>query len=367
MKEMNAHIQQMIDWIESNLKEEFSLNELSRYMRYSPYYCSFKFHQVTGISIRRYVLLRKMYLSTVDLKLDRKIIDVAFDYGYSSQEAYSRAFKNVFGMNPRDFKLNKMPIQSFVKLNINKEGEFKMNFSRKLEVEQLRSAMSELFENDVLNILNGQMMYEEFKNEKLMGDSEYAPFNEAMCVNLATTQVFNDEFIKTRAEGHNSSVESYTKKVIDPLKNLFTKKYKCIVLWFGEDMFCQINLLTILSYLEQSCYEGKVYLNSFREDEFKVNQIELELGNYSTIYNELLVNHKKTSHKVPPVMYQAIDLYLEMLKEDNIVMKFISKNQSLSNQELLIKLFQLFPTIGYGDFQYIELINKIKKKAEPKI
>ena len=87
---------------------------------------------------------------------------------------------------------------------------------------------------------------------------------------------FDEDFIKTRAEGHNSSVESYTKGN-DPLKT-FTKEYKCIVLWFGEDMFCQMNLLTLLSYLEQSCYEGKVYLNSFREDEFKVNQIELELG-----------------------------------------------------------------------------------------
>ncbi|PEO65431.1 AraC family transcriptional regulator [Bacillus wiedmannii] len=362
---MNEHIQKMIDWIESNLKEEFSLNELSRYMGYSPYYCSFRFHQVTGISIRRYILLRRLYLSTGELTNDRKIIDIALDYDYSSQEAYSRAFKNVFGMNPREFQLNKMPIQSFIKLKI--EGEFKMNVSRKLEVEQLRNAKRELFDKDVLNILNGQMMYEEFKNEKLMCDSEYAPFNEAMCVNLATTQVFNEEFIKTRAEGHNSSIESYTKKVIDPLENLFTKKYKCVVLWFGEDMFCQMNLLTILSYLEQSSYEGKVYLNSFREDEFKVNQIELEMGNYSSIYNEVLVNHKKTSYKVPPVMYQAIDLYLEMLKQDNTVMKFISKNKGLSNQELLIKLFQLFPTIGYGDSQYIELINKIKKKAEPKI
>ncbi|WP_141501727.1 helix-turn-helix domain-containing protein [Bacillus wiedmannii] len=362
---MNEHIQKMIDWIESNLKEEFSLNELSRYMGYSPYYCSFRFHQVTGISIRRYILLRRLYLSTEDLTNNRKIIHIALDYDYSSQEAYSRVFKNVFGMNPREFQLNKMPVQSFIKLKI--EGEFKMNVSRKLEVEQLRNAKRELFDKDVLNILNGQMMYEDFKNEKLMGDSEYAPFNEAMCVNQATTQVFNEEFIKTRADGHNSSVESYTKKVIDPLENLFTKKYKCIVLWFGEDMFCQMNLLTILSYLEQSGYEGKVYLNSFREDEFKVNQIELELGNYSSIYNEVLVNHKKTSHKVPPVMYQAIDLYLEMLKEDNIVMKFIFKNQGLSNQELLIKLFQLFPTIGYGDTQYINLINNIKKKAEPKI
>ncbi|MBL1704610.1 AraC family transcriptional regulator, partial [Klebsiella pneumoniae] len=58
-----------------------------------------------------------------------------------------------------------------------------MNISRKVEVEQLRNAKRELFDKDVLHILNGQMMYEEFKNEKLMGESDYAPFNEAMCVN----------------------------------------------------------------------------------------------------------------------------------------------------------------------------------------
>lgn len=106
-----------------------------------------------------------------------------------------------------------MPIQSFVKLNINKEGEFKMNISRKLEVEQLRNKNSELFDKDVLNILNGQMMYEEFKTEELMGESDYASFNEAMCVNSATAQVFDEEFIKIRAEGHNSSVENYAKKL----------------------------------------------------------------------------------------------------------------------------------------------------------
>lgn len=93
---------------------------------------------------------------------------------------------------------------------------------------------------------------------------------------------------------------------------------------------------------------GKVYLNSFREDEFKVNQIELELGNYSSVYNEVLVNHKKTFYKVPPVMYQAIDLYLEMLTEDNTVMKFISKNKDLSTQELLKSCFSYFQQSDMG-------------------
>lgn len=72
--------------------------------------CSFKFHQVTGISIRRYILLRRLYLSIVNLVKDRKIINIAFDYDYSSQEAYSRAFKTVFGVNPRKFQVNKMPV-----------------------------------------------------------------------------------------------------------------------------------------------------------------------------------------------------------------------------------------------------------------
>lgn len=358
---MNEQLQLMIDWIEDNLNNQFSLNELSIYMGYSPYYCSFKFHQVTGISIRRYILFRKLYLSTKDLANNRKIIDVAFDYDYSSQEAYSRAFKTVFGISPREYQLNQLPIQSFVKLTLNKDEEWcKMDVSRKIEVERLQHKHSELFDKDVLNILNGQIMYENFKDNRLMGDSDYAPFNEAMCVNATTKQVFDKEFIYTRASGHHDSVENYINKVIDPLNNLFNKEYKCIVLWFGEDMFCQMNLLTLLSYLEQSGYEGKVFLNSFREDEFKVNQTELKLGHYYSVYKEVLVHHTKPSNELLPVMYQAIDIYLNMLKEDNEVVKYISKNKDLTTSELIKRLFALFPTVGYGDSQYIEIINKIK-------
>lgn len=361
MRQMNEHMQLMIDWIEDSLKNEFSLDELSNYMGYSPYYCSFKFHQVTGISIKRYILLRRLYLSTEDLANDRKIIDIAFDYNYSSQEAYTRAFKTVFGINPRVFQLNKMPVQSFVKLTINKDEEWcRMNISRKIEVEQLQNKKSALFDKYVLNILNGQVMYEEFKDNKLMGDSDYVPFNEAMCVNATTKQVFDKEFIQARALGHHESVENYIKKVIDPLDNLFKKDYKCIVLWFGEDMFCQMNLLTVLSYLEQSRYDGKVFLNSFREDEFKVSQTELKLGNYYSVYKEVLINHEKPSIELLPVMYQAIDIYLDMLKENNAVVKYISKNKDLPTSELINRLFGLFPTVGYGDSQYIGLINKTR-------
>lgn len=262
---------------------------------------------------------------------------------------------------PLKYQLEGGFFTSFVKLTINKDGEwFRMSISRKMEMEQLLNEKSELFGNDVLNILNGQAMYNEFKNNKLMGNSDYAPFNEAMCVNATTTQVFNREFINTRATGHQDSVESYINKVIDSLDSLFHKKYKCIVLWFGEDMFCQMNLLTLLAYLEQSGYQGKVFLNCFKEDEFKVNQTELQLGHYDRVYKEVLVNHKKPSDELLPVMYQAIDIYLEMLKEDNAVVTYISQHKELPVSELLNRLFTRFPTVGYGDSQYLALIDKTR-------
>ncbi|REB08125.1 AraC family transcriptional regulator [Sporosarcina sp. BI001-red] len=358
---MKESIQQMIDWIEDKLQGEFSLDGLASHMGYSPYYCSFKFHQVTGLSIRRYMLLRRLYLSTGDLGMNRKIMTVAVDYNYSSQEAYSRAFKEVFGISPSDFQRHQMPVQSIARLmTYSEEGANYINIRRETEVAHLQSEKSQLFDQDVLNILNGQVMYEEFKSKKLMGNSDYAPFNEAMCVHETTLPIFDSTFIQTRALGHEDSIESYSDKVIQPLTKLNQKNYNYIVLWFGEDLFCQMNLLTVLAYLEQSNYRGTVYLNSFREDEFKVIQTELTLGNYQSVYEEVLVNHKKPTHVLLPVMYQAIKLYLEMLTENNPVTNYIARNKQLSQSELLKQLFEVFPMIGYGDTQYIELINKVR-------
>ncbi|SFF17153.1 hypothetical protein SAMN05216378_5268 [Paenibacillus catalpae] len=231
-----------------------------------------------------------------------------------------------------------------------------MNKTREAEVIQLKNRNRGLFEQDVLNLLNGQAMYDEFSNKRLMGDSDYAPFNEAMCVNATTVSIFDHAFIQTRASGHHESVENYSDKVIKPLYNLFNKSYNNIVLWFGEDMFCQMNLLTILAYLEQSRYKGKVFYNRFRENEFKVSQTELTLGRYYSVYVDVLVNHRKPAHELPPVMDQAIELFLEMQTADNAVTKYISNHKHLPVSELLERLFEVFPNVGYGDTQYIELI-----------
>lgn len=360
---MNNTMQEMIDWIEDHLFEDFSLESLGNDMGYSPYYCSFKFHQMTGITIKRYMSLRKIYLASIELKeTNQKTIDIAFKYGFLSQEAFSRAFKGTFGISPSVFRKKPQPLQTYVKFNINsrKDG-FSMDISQKLKIGALQNKIHDQFDQDILNILNGQMMYEEFYNHQLMEKSDYVPFNEAMCSNDTTCTIFSDEFKKIRASGHQVSLQDYETVTVIPLKPLFENKYKCIVLWFGDDMFCQMNFLTVLAYLEQEGYEGKVYFHMVKEMTYEVEETDILLEGYKEIYQQVLIHHRLPEANLMPVMYQGISLYLEYLKEDNEITAFIKKHLGKPQDELLQQLFNLFPHYGLGDLQYIKMIEAIKE------
>lgn len=361
---MNNMMQEMVGWIEDHLFEDFSLERLGNDMGYSPYYCSFKFHQVTGISIKRYMSLRKIYLASIELKeTNNKIIDIAFKYGFLSQEAFSRAFKTTFGISPNAFRKFPQPLQTYVKLNLNgiKDG-FMMDISQKLIIGALQNKIYEQFDQDILNILNGQAMYEEFSKHQLMEKSDYVPFNEAMCSNDTCVSIFSDEFKKMRASGHQVSIRDYETVTVTPLKPLFENKYKCIVLWFGDDMFCQMNLLTVLAFLEQEGYQGKVFFHMIKDMSYEVEETEdILLGGYKEIYQQVLIHHRLPEAKLMPVMYQGIKLYLEYLKEDNEITAYIKKHVGKPLDELLKQLFHLFPQYGLGDLQYIKMIETIKK------
>ncbi|GIO35608.1 hypothetical protein J41TS12_04690 [Paenibacillus antibioticophila] len=60
-------------------------------------------------------------------------------------------------------------------------------------------------------------------------------------------------------------------------------------------------------------------------------------------------------------MHQAIELHFSMLAEDNSVTKYIKNYAHLSEAELMKQLISVFPTLGYGDQQYIEIIRQVRK------
>lgn len=236
-----------------------------------------------------------------------------------------------------------------------------IDLSHRSKIKDFHSKMNHQFGSKILNILNGQVMYEVFQTNKFLEKGEYIPFNEAMCSHETSVAIFSDEFINLRALGHKVSIQEYKNLTMTPLKPLFEKEYQCIVLWFGEDMFCQINMLTILAYLEQVAYKGKVFFNMVNEMTYEIETTEIFLSSYKKVYQQVLIDHQFPNIKVIPNMFQGIRLYMEYIKVDNEIITYIRENENQSQNELLENLFQSFPQYGLGDVQYLKIIETINK------
>jgi AraC family transcriptional regulator len=90
-----------IDYMENNLWQDISLFEVSLRFGYSTYHFHRVFLAQAGESIVEYIRKRRLCEST-DLLItrDASILEIASRCGFDSQEAYTRAFKKMFGLTP---------------------------------------------------------------------------------------------------------------------------------------------------------------------------------------------------------------------------------------------------------------------------
>jgi len=113
-------IETMVNWIEDNIMKKPTLTEMSNYIGYSPFYCSSKFHENVGITFKQYISKRRLSLASIKVK-DTKIrfLDIALKYGFSSQEAFTRAFVSNYGCTPNEYRKKKLTnIELYMKPNI---------------------------------------------------------------------------------------------------------------------------------------------------------------------------------------------------------------------------------------------------------
>lgn len=111
MYRWNEAIQKMIYYIEDNLTEKPTLLDMSKKLGYSPYYCSTQFHEIVGMSLKNYISGRRLAKAAMALRdSEERILDIALQYGYSSQEALTRAFMSTFGCTPAVYRKRPIPI-----------------------------------------------------------------------------------------------------------------------------------------------------------------------------------------------------------------------------------------------------------------
>lgn len=115
MSEWNRFIQAIVAQIDYGIKaeedEKLTLSALANKLGYSEYYTSRKFSDISGMTLKDYIRYRKLAFALKELRdTDNGIIAIAVQYGFSSNEAFTRAFKDAYGITPSEYRNNPVPI-----------------------------------------------------------------------------------------------------------------------------------------------------------------------------------------------------------------------------------------------------------------
>jgi AraC family transcriptional regulator len=95
----------IITHIEDGLHTDLTVRSVSEYSGYSPHHFQKMFAAVTGLSLGSYIRRRRLTKAAAKLKSSsERIIDIALDSGFESQESFTRAFKAFLGANPNEYR-----------------------------------------------------------------------------------------------------------------------------------------------------------------------------------------------------------------------------------------------------------------------
>ncbi|MCI8410334.1 MAG: AraC family transcriptional regulator [Lachnospiraceae bacterium] len=83
-------ISKAIEYIENNITEDISVEDIAKHVNISPFYFQKGFRLLCGYTIAEYMRNRRLALAAGELaKEDTKVIDIAMKYGYDSPDSFT--------------------------------------------------------------------------------------------------------------------------------------------------------------------------------------------------------------------------------------------------------------------------------------
>jgi AraC family transcriptional regulator len=157
------HLQKAIDYIEDNLNREISLDDCAFVAGFSKYHFHRLFGVYVGMPLMEYIRKRRLRHAMVDILHGKRILDIALEYGYGSERAFSRAFLQEFGQTPSQcrkvqYSIPPKPILLELSPMI---GGYPMDYLSDIRIESLATMtvasavrVSREPENDVIQLMN---------------------------------------------------------------------------------------------------------------------------------------------------------------------------------------------------------------------
>lgn len=106
-----TQINNTFEYIEKNLKNSISLEQLSQNANLSVFQMIRLFDHFTGMPPISYIRARRLAKSLPQLLAGDTILSVALDWGFQYEQSYIRAFKDSYGITPARFRRHGISVE----------------------------------------------------------------------------------------------------------------------------------------------------------------------------------------------------------------------------------------------------------------
>ncbi|BFP43102.1 hypothetical protein FGF1_39470 [Flavobacteriaceae bacterium GF1] len=251
----------------------------------------------------------------------------------------------------------------------------------------------------LLHITNGDSFTERLKTLPFKGD--IVTWREMLCEGKTLSSVGSESFWKTRFEFLNKnyriSKSWFVEKTLKEYRSLCSHKQQDqIVLWFEYDLFCQINMLAVLSWLKTYRRHAEISLvcsgkednterlyglNDLSDEQLTeiyerriiLSQDDIEYADYvwqlycsdNPMRLENLADFDSFQFKY---LSEAIKAHLQRFPTiknglnavENTVLGVAREQKPKSKRDLIGKILQNQGFYGFGDSQYERMITTLK-------
>lgn len=126
-QEYAARINRVIDYIDSNLSNDFSADQLASIANFSRFHFHRIFSAIVGETLFQFIQRLRLERAASQLitNTNKSITEILYDCGFSGPSVFTRAFKELFGMSPSDWRIKGCVTNS-------KESQMIGNYSKPL-------------------------------------------------------------------------------------------------------------------------------------------------------------------------------------------------------------------------------------------
>lgn len=135
-----------LEYMENHLDEDISTEDVARNCYCSKSTLEKLFRCINHITVHDYLVRRRMMKAArlMHDEPDRNLLDIALQYGYSSNEAFTRAFKQVWNCKPSELRKQNRYSELFPRLRCPLEiGDSYMNERKLVDISELYDLFTE--------------------------------------------------------------------------------------------------------------------------------------------------------------------------------------------------------------------------------